>query len=394
VRRFTRNVGVFAAVSLLAINVEPATAVPDTTPVWGFVWSDLASPPINTIRTPSSQYQYGSWRNNPATATAMATVVRNSVGQYTVVFPRIGIPLIHGQVSSRGMALATAYGSPGNSCHTEMWFDTSDAVDELVRVSCRDRFGNPADSQFTALFTNGGFIRPEPRGTASAYLAYTWNGSPADTVVPLNQYNSDGQPHFVYHVGVGRYRVHLTGPSFTVTGGHVQINVIHSNEPSGAPPNCVVSGWSPAGDGQDIWVACARAGLSTESMFALVYSRNRSIMSDLVQGYVWSPTSPAVIAPAPSTYSANSFGRTNTIEHYAFGRYRVRFPGVSHQPDHVQVTPYSDVNRHCSVLAWSSPTSAWGDATVSVDCFDRGGQPADAEFDVAYLTGFLLARPV
>jgi hypothetical protein len=395
-RRLARGVVTLMVVGagLSAIDAPPAAALPDTTPVWGFVWSNVASPQLNTIYTPSNQYQSGSWRSNSATTTAMVTIVRNSTGQYTVVFPRIGITSVNGRISSRGMALATAYGEGSGSCHAEWWLETTDAIDELVKVSCRDRSGNPADSRFTAMFTNGsGTFQTEPQATASAYLAYTWNLRPADEVVPLNQYNSDGRAHFVRRVGVGRYVVHLTGPSFTSTGGHVQVNVIHSNEPSGPPLNCVVMGWGPSGDGQDISVSCIRAGQPTDGMFAVVYSRNRSIMSSLVQGYVWSPNPPIGPSTAPVTYSANSFARANTIEHYATGRYRVRFPGVGRQPDHVQVTPYGDVTRRCIVAGWSSPISNWGDATASIDCFNQSGQLADTAFDAAYLNGVPIVTP-
>jgi hypothetical protein len=60
----------------------------------------------------------------------------------------------------------------------------------------------------------------------------------------------------------------------------------------------------------------------------------------------------------------------------------------------VQLTPYGDASRHCTVLAWSSPASSWGDVTASVDCFNQSGQLADTAFDAAYLNTFLIARPV
>jgi hypothetical protein len=368
-------------------TVELASAAPPTAPVWGFVWSNQTSPPLNWHYAPSADYQNGSWRANPVTTSASVTIVRNAIGQYTVVFPFIGIPRPNSQASTAGIALATGYGYAGASCHADMWLESdSSATNELVVVSCRDRTGNPVDSQFTAMFTNAG-TAVAPAGTAYSYLAYIWNWSPAAREWPINQYNSDGQRGYVDRLGVGFYQVHLPGPSFTAVGGHVQINALHTDEPNGTRPNCVVTWWYPSGDGQNVHVVCTRGGVPAESKFALVYSRNRSIMSHLVQGFVWSPNGDFGEVPANSWYSANSFGRTNTINHYATGRYVVRFPGVGRLPDHVQVTPYGDINRYCTVNQWSSAWGSWGDALVYVDCYDSVGQLTDSAFDVAYLSG-------
>lgn len=135
------------------------------------------------------------WKQNPATKNRVVDIQHTATGHYLVRFPALA--------SARGVAHVTVNGnSLGISCVVRDSRD--DGPDHLVDVACyypddRTHNGEPADTQFTVLFT-------EPKSRVAT----------VDTASGLRS----GAPISVRPLGVGEYEVTVEGFSAT---GYAQI---------------------------------------------------------------------------------------------------------------------------------------------------------------------------
>jgi hypothetical protein len=314
------------------------------------------------------------WADQPAAADYEPTtafsfrgaahrITRTSPGRYTVT--------LRGQASPGGLTHVTAYGGTLNTCQVRSWFPAR--PDEKVEVNCQDRFGNPADNSFTALFTAAG------AGTGT--LAYLWADSPTTpsfTPHPLYSYNSAHRVNTVTRDAVGLWTVRL--PGLARPGGHVQVT------PYGdSPARCSVRSWVPSRDDEMVGVACFGAdGTPQDTRFSLSFTDGGSPFRDVTTraAYLWSgrETGPAA---APDPYSWNSTLATNTVTRESRGSYLVQLPGMGPAADHVQVSSYGPEDRSCQVWKW---TTAVG-ARVRVTCHAGvSGAPIDTPFTLAYLS--------
>ncbi len=407
-----------AAASSAGSGGSPTAAPPatdPTAPVWGFVRSDEAAPPLDVARTPAPFVQAGSWQSAAGGSGAAATVVRRDVGRYSVTFPGIGVP------GGRGVAVASAVGDQPVSCHTERWVRSGSAED--VTLSCRSPAGDYADSRFTALFTfapasyrapstfsdtyfRGQGVSPTPTGASvSVPPPYTYfrDDAPGQASTPAGDHYDAAGPAAsisINRIGVGHYSIDLVGPTYSAReGNNLQVNAIGST-----PAGCNPLGRDEKADRQTIFVGCAVGETWTDTPFVLIYTNQHAMIgADNVSfGHAFTGQEVAgsgkiVQPPLGRTvevwdrYTANSAGKANTVRHLSAGAYEVTFPAAGRTPDTVEVIPYGEPTHRCAIGGWSSPrgTTA-GDVTVSVFCVDPAGARSDTQFSLAYVSAAVL----
>ena len=99
-------------------------------------------------------------------------------------------------------------------------------------------------------------------------------------------------------------------------------------------------------------------------------------------GFAWASNPTSASYTASPTYSYNDGGGDITIERTGTGLYLVTFEDITKigivNGGHVQVTAYGSSSDYCKVVLWTV-------TTVSVACFDNGGNPTDSAFNVLYL---------
>jgi hypothetical protein len=382
-----------------------AAATEPTEPVWGFIRSDVASPPVGTPQTVADGAAAGSWQAQPESAAAKATVRRQATGRYTVTFPGIGVP------GGRGAAVVTPVAGQGSAavpaCHVVDWKPSG--ADEELSLECRSVDGSraPVDSAFTAMFT---FAPASYRPAGGTPYAYFRDDQPGEQVVtPANHYSIAGPTGTIKinRVGEGHYTIDLIGEVYRRTGNNLQVNAIGETE-----AGCNALGREVRPNGQAIFVGCAVGAAWKDTPFVVVYTNQHAMLpvESIPFGHAFTGidvaghAEQAPIGPVMNTwerYSANSSGPmvtvdgkprtggpTNRVRHLAVGSYQVTFPGVGRAPDHVQVTPYGEPTARCAIGSWVSPaaTAPTGDVTVSVRCVNPQGQPVDSYASVAYVS--------
>jgi hypothetical protein len=340
---------------------------------YAFVWANR--PTTTTIKpyTPELAYQYNS-------TGAINTIARVERGHYRVYMPDV-YPKAGGNVQ------LSAYGSGSSYCNVGSWgtnvgspLEVSD--DLVVQVYCFDASGNPADSQFTALYHD--------HGLGGESLAYLWASEPetlryyTPAKYSYNSFYPDESPYIVHHplLGeeevVGYYLVYLGGPT---TDGPLHVTT-YGNEPN----HCQVIERSlfPT-------VQCySRDGVPRNMRFSLAYSQNRVFGSpDTVGAYAYVERSSSGARILSAFNSAGPFDGA-LVTTWARGRFRIDFPRLAptYSKSTVLVTAehgygsYLGV-RKCKVAGWMKLSD---DVAVWVDCYDSVGGLSDSSFSVTVLT--------
>jgi hypothetical protein len=370
VRRAVSGLVVAALIAtVLAVPAGPTAADGGASRGAGYLWLDWASPDIGVHYTPSANYQYNS--RNPGAA--VNTVMRLSSGRYGVRFPGL---------QEKGIAHVTAYGWDGAYC--VVGYLARDLVSNFqeIGVDCFSAGGDPVDHQFTVSMTN---VNVRPEGTAIGYLL--GGGSWLGTSTPDIQFNSAGAVNTVWHGGPGNYTVRLPALDWPSGGGHVQVT------PFGGPKRCNVAGWGPAGGSQIISVQCFdRYGAPADATFILTYVNRVNILGlpphagagGHDSAYAWTdqPFEPWY-QPFPA-YQFNVTDTAATAGRSGTGTYNMHFQYADLGTGNVQVTAYGSGPQYCNVAYWNP----WDG--IQVRCYDHGGTPTDAHYDVAF-TGPLRA---
>ncbi|MEU8264589.1 hypothetical protein AB0C02_28725 [Micromonospora sp. NPDC048999] len=304
----------------------PAQAAPQ---VDGYVWAN--SPSV-------ASYVASGYERNSTDGTVQIT--RSSRGVYQVRFT--------GMAVSGGVAHARPYGV-GNTgiCTVSSW--SPSGSDELVGVRCFDASGVPADSLFTASFTN--------RTTSTGSLAYLWANDPAARTpyVPSSAYSYDstGGTSRIYKQSTGLYMMYLgaVDAHYPVTqdNGVYEITAYGIN-----PVRCEVYGEN------DEWptpiaVLCVDAkGTPVDARFSVTYAHGVSLLGTTgarANAYLrhgW---------PTPTTFWAAGYwgpGGAPTISRYGTGQYAVSFPGLSIGYGHATAGSRGDPLTYCHVAYWGS----------------------------------------
>jgi hypothetical protein len=343
------------ALGLPVLAVAPGTALAAST-VDGYVWADRPSEASYTVTH--------MWRWNSTGGDIR--VDRPSTGVYAVRFVGMGVP--------GGIAHARPYGSLNTAvCTIANW--VSSGADEVVNVRCFTASGVPADTRFTASFTN--------RATGLGTFAYLWanqTSPPLDTpYTPHNsyRYDSTGVSPQVWRQSVGVYMMTIGAVDahypLTHHDGVYQVTAYGS-----AAVRCEVHGENDETP-TPIAVFCTdHAGTLVDSRFSVTYAHSVSLLGTAVTaanahfGY---------FSGDPTTWFVNGYwnsGGVPTLTRFAAGRYRVSFPGLSIVGGHAVVGSRGNPFTYCLVAWWSS-------STVDVHCFDRVTDAlADSEFNVAF----------
>jgi len=217
-------------------------------------------------------------------------------------------------------------------------------------------------------------------GTAHAAnrVGWVWANCPtctsAYTPESAYSYNSAGGAITITPTGTGTYEV-----SFKKLADGSPDNV--EVTAYGSSGYCVAGTWSPTGTTLNASVACYNAsGALANSYFTLLYQSRSAGFGSNVKGigYVWAVCSTS--CTAPSDYSYNSTGGTNTIVRNSTGSYTVTLPGLDSEHSDVQVTAYGS-NSLCKPQFWTGPASS---TSVDVLCFNSSGAAVDTDFDLAY----------
>jgi hypothetical protein len=221
-------------------------------------------------------------------------------------------------------------------------------------------------------------------------MAYVWADQPSSASYMPNlsyQFNSTGATNTITRTGIGAYVVWL--PGLGESYGHVQVTAYGSGS-----ERCKVAGWGPSGTTQQVYVRCfTSAGLPVDTRYTLTYVKDTSIVSSsypsvgagTVSAYAWADQ------PSSASYTPNLryqfnyvSGVTNTITRLGTGSYAVNFPGQNLSSGDVQVTAYGSGSEFCKVAYWNPS------AGVRVKCFDSTGTPKDTDYDVTFLSSWIV----
>ena len=329
--------------------------------------SSWANQPSSASYLPSPTYQWNS--QHP---TAVNTITRTEVGNYTVRLPDLG--------AASGTVLVTAYGPSTNNCKVLSWGPSGTA--QLVNIRCFTATGVPTDTPFTMSYANDSGFNND--------MAYVLADQPtAASYVPSPPYqaNSSGATNQIQRLGTGFYLVKL--PNLGPSAGHVQVTAYGPG-----PERCKVVSWGPNGTEQDIRVLCnTRNGTPVDTKFTLTYVRDGNVLGAPVcchpngnrTDYAWAdqpkPTAPGSYTPN-LLYQFNGSAQQITISRLATGSYAVHVPD-SLDSGNVQVTAYGNNSAQCKVNFWTPA------AGIRVLCF-RSGSPIDTRFDVSFVGPFLI----
>ena len=221
-----------------------------------------------------------------------------------------------------------------------------------------------------------------PRAAASvgpAGWGYAWANqpsSPSYTPSLSYQFNSTGATNTIMRTGIGAYTISF--PNLGAAAGTVQVTAY-----GWGTHTCKVASWGPSGTTQLVNVRCFNtSGTPVDTYYTVTYARPLSTPQPMA--YVWAdqPSSASYTPSLP--YQFNSTGAINTITRLGTGYYSVNFPYQSLGYGDVQVTAYGSGSEFCKVVYWT-PNDG-----VRVSCFDSTGTPKDTNYDVTFLSSYLV----
>jgi hypothetical protein len=348
--RVRRLAGLVLALAAAAAGVVggPASPAAAATPdAYGFAYLDSPSQPVGFPYVPDPAHQF-------VTSGGPATVIRNGVGFYTVLFAGIAKPV--------GVAHVTAVGGAPVWCQILRYGPSG--ADERIDIACVRVGWALQDSQFTVMFSSS---TAPPAGPGSyGYLQSDPLGA------TLNSYNSVGGPNSISHGPPGDYKFFLSGLGAPSIAGGLQVTAVNS----AAPARCKVVAWGVTPNGVSGLIRCFNAfAVPTDSGWTLSYQNRRAITGGLVPpknfGYLFDTL--GAIPPLTNYNNALGFG-VNTVVSAGPGLRLVTFPRVGVLQDHVQVTAVGPTGEWCGLLTiWGT---FGGDAVVrDVVCFSVGGLP-------------------
>jgi hypothetical protein len=354
--RVMSRVIVVLALVAVPVVVRPGAAAAST-PVDGYVWADRPSEASYTV---TNSYRYNSTGGD-------IQIDRPSAGVYAVRFVGMG--------AAGGVAHARPYGWSNTAICTVASWKVSGA-DQVVNVRCFNSGGTPADTRFTASFTN--------RTSAADTFAYLWanDASPVFDVpyTPSSTYSYDssgiGAQVWRQSVGVYMMTIGTVDAHYPVThhDGIYQVTAYNKN-----PVRCEVHGENDEMP-TPIAVFCVDpSGAPVDTRFAVTYANG---VSPQGTGGVAGNVHFRYFSDDPTTWWLEGWwnaGGAPTITRFVAGRYRVTFPGLAVAGGHAVTGARGNPSTACVVASWSA-------SAVNVHCFDTTTLTlTDSEFNVALI---------
>ncbi|GGS51727.1 hypothetical protein [Actinokineospora fastidiosa] len=371
--RISTRAAVVAAV-LVGTVVPAGTAQAAGARGAGYVWADQ---PTAASYTPSAGYQMNS--TGPAVRN---TIRRAGTGVYEVRFTALGV--------TGGIAHATAYGTGTNHCKVSGWHVSGS--DQLVTVRCFTLAGAPADTRFTASYTNrtswAGFDygRTYPG-------AYVWADNPtaADyTPTRTYQYNSEGFANRVTRLGRGTYKVHLPEIGWEVRGGHAVATAYGSGSERCKVPGF---GWDEGSRSEiTVGVRCfTAAGEPVDTRFTLTFTDRTNILglesccnpNGHQSAHLLADDEDAASYTPAASYLHVTQGGAATGTRQGPGDYTMRLTNVNLGGGTVHVQSSSWDAEFCTVGHWSA-------GGIKVRCHDAAGAPVDTPYELSFTGPWLL----
>lgn len=208
-----------------------AQAAAGTTTSGAYLWSNRASPSLNSPYTPDARYRFSS-------AGSGSTVTRTAIGAYEVKFPspqQLGFGVV---VTATGVSGA----DPSVYCTTNEIF--SGGTQTRVLLGCTNAAGAAADSAFAmSIIASGNTMFAS--GVAADYAMDVCYGDLPDD--PSISRTCQGTP--ADWLDNGLFLVHLP---IDMSGGNVQITQVHADALNPSWGRCKVGNWS----GDTVLVRC------------------------------------------------------------------------------------------------------------------------------------------
>jgi hypothetical protein len=324
--------------------------------VAGYAWVDGGNV--------ESYYDFNS-ANGHATA---VTASSPSTGDYQVEFANMS-----GIASSVGVQV-TPY-STARTCAASGW--EADGTKLRVVVDCYDFSGALSDGNFNVIVTHPTIA---PHGVFDYALDYEPNAS--GTLI-TNQYNSSHKKNSVKHLGTGRYQLLFGGPKTTGTQG-----IAHVTPVGAQSGNCELVSWTGSAKGELVNVDCFAAGpghAPQNRKFIVTYATSSSLMG--INGQVVANAFANGKAPlyAPNVQFSSKRGAKVSVVHYRTGEYGVLAVGSGGNAvkwgGDVQANAVGTRGQLCISGGWGTGITP----SLSVNCYDKSGNLADASFTVEWV---------
>lgn len=311
----------------------------------------------------------GSSNENYDSAGGHVTFTRNSTGDYTVTFGKLGgITSGHAEITSN---------NDNDTCTVKSWAPSG--TDLNVNVLCYDLGGILDDSNFSLMVT-------QPRHTARGLIAFDriQNGAKSQPLTGKYQYNSAGRRNSVRHLSTGRYQVTMPGAGKNTGKGTVKVSAFGAGG-----GDCQLSGWSGVKGAIVSQVDCySPSGARQNRKFDIEFVRNNNLLgiNSLVTANAFA-TRPAASLYQPSIqYDSRPHARVSVSTLFT-GEYLVLFVGSNGNPGkhnggggNVQVSAVSSKYVHCEPGEWQDGTTPF----TALLCLDNKGNPAGPKFDVQW----------
>jgi hypothetical protein len=338
--RFASSFRVWIAITALAMPL----AAHARGQFYGFVRAD---DPSAESYAPDPAFAYNDAGPRPQ-------ITRAGIGQYAVEFP--GLSALGWTTNVQ----VTAYGTDTNYCKVAGWGG------DAVSVACFDIAGHPADTRFTLLYLL-------PRGP-HAFAVADQSTNPSYTPDPAYSY-AVGIPWGITasRSGTGSYSMYWVGfpwPNAETTHVHVTAH------------------------------GAGNARCRTESMFPLVrcFDPSGAPVDSTYSILYWAPYAgdPGLAfaqadQPGRSSYwpsadrSFNAGGGEITATRSSMGVYSMTWAGMAGigiNGGNIQVTANDASGSSADVLC---KVASWTADSASVRCFDTGGNPVDATYNVLFV---------
>jgi hypothetical protein len=289
-------------------------------------------------------------------------------GESDIVFAGLGgIAVGNVQVSAQ-----ESYGT----CEPYDWGPNSSHTEFVVLVDCFED-GSLANVNFFVTVT-------QPRSRPGGVYDYVVMNRPTSSgkLTGGAQYNSEGKPNSVKHLGTGRYQVLLGGKRTTGTTGVVKVSPFGT-----APAFCNPTGWKGSRTGEVVDVDCyGPSGAAENEIFSLAYATRTNVMGSdkLGTANVYANGSAAVYQPSDQ-YVSRRGGRV-TVVHTNLGFYEVLVSGLPSPASNLGDFQFNAVSTRgvCSVETYFEAQSVKYVTAIEIVCVNTKGTVTNLPFDLEF----------